>query len=366
MNQEEVESFLEHHGIKGMQWGVRKERDRAGDRQARREKKAQKFVAKSDLLKTKISDVDTAYFNTASNQYFKRQRLIDSRKSLVRKNERAQANAEAKRQGKLSSGQKKAIAATVVVGVLATSMTLRNLHDTGELNRLTMKGKAFIEGKSGPTWKRDLELSRRDMSSDDILQKVVHDINPDFGKPGTVNNCRRATFAYEMRRRGLDVQATKTASGSGQTFIGLHNAIGFGRKDIAKLDVQTKVKLAENVQLPINTPAGSALRRYGNVGQKSILMKDGPKSIFDSLAKEPDRSRGELGVLWHVGGGHSMAYEVIDNKPVIFDTQSGKRFSDAGELAKAFGPSIKEAGYTRLDNVPLNENFIMRWVKNAD
>lgn len=363
------EVYLEHFGIKGMKWGVRKGKDTAADKQAKREKKAQKFVAKSDLLKTKIKDIDTEYFNTTNRQFYRRQRLVDTRNKLVRQKDRAESNAEAKRKGKLSSTQKKVIVGATLVAVFATAVTVRNLHDTGELNRLSMKGKAWLDGKSGPTWKKNLDLGKEDMNADEIMDKVVRHVNPNYGKPGTVNNCRRATFAYEMRRRGFDVQATKTASGSGQTFAGMSNAIGFGRKDILKVDKQTARKIATGVELPINSPAGSAWRNYGNVGQKkipSLSVKDRPKAIFDALAKEPNRSRGELGVLWDVGGGHSLAYEIIDNKPVIFDTQSGKKFSVAKDLASSYSASIKEAGYTRLDDVPLNENFIMRWVKNAD
>jgi hypothetical protein len=90
----------------------------------------------------------------------------------------------------------------------------------------------------------------------------------------------------------------------------------------------------------------------------------GPKSIFDTLAKEPNGSRGELGVMWNMGGGHSMAYEIVKGKPVIFDGQTGKIF-DAAEKFMDGMPSIKNAGFTRLDNVDLNVDYLMRWMTNA-
>ena len=37
-----------------------------------------------------------------------------------------------------------------------------------------------------------------------------------------------------------------------------------------------------------------------------------------------------------MGGGHSVAYEIVRGKPVIFDTQSGKKFKTAADWNKAF------------------------------
>ncbi len=47
-------------------------------------------------------------------------------------------------------------------------------------------------------------------------------------------NCRRCTFAYEMRRRGYDVAATRTTNGRGQTAVGVYNALNT-EGDIAKV-----------------------------------------------------------------------------------------------------------------------------------
>jgi hypothetical protein len=89
----------------------------------------------------------------------------------------------------------------------------------------------------------------------------------------------------------------------------------------------------------------------------------GSKSIFDTLAKEPNGSRGELGVMWNMGGGHSMAYEVVKGTPVIFDGQTGKIYKTPLEFMDM--PAVKNAGFTRLDNVDLNVDYLMRWMTNA-
>ncbi len=89
--------------------------------------------------------------------------------------------------------------------------------------------------------------------------------------------------------------------------------------------------------------------------------------IFRALRDEPNGARGELGVQWDVGGAHSMAWEVVKGRPVVFDAQSGKKLSDSKEFLEAVSKAggIKTAGYTRLDNVPMNEDFLMRWLKDA-
>lgn len=363
MTEEEVTAFLAHYGVKGMRWGHRK-KEVSAEKQAAREKRAAKFDLKAENAKTKISEIDAKL--SKEGFLFGRRGLKKQKKDLQKIHDQAIKNAEAKRQGKLSSTQKKVIAGAAIAGVIVAGVAVHRQYDSGELNRKMMRGRAFLEGKHGVTWARNPDLSKRDMDVDEIMSKVVKNINPDFGKPGTTNNCRRATFAYEMRRRGMDVQATKTSSGSGQTFIGLSNAIGFGRKDIDKIDPGTKLK--DLAEMPINSSVGAAFKTYGSTGRNTIhagSTKTAPDSIFRALSNQPNRSRGELGVLWEIGGGHSMAYEIVNNKPVIFDTQSGKRFLNPKDLLDSFGENIQSAGFTRLDDVMLNENFIMRWVKNA-
>jgi len=210
------------------------------------------------------------------------------------------------------------------------------------------------------------------------MSSVVSKINPDYGGFGTKQNCRRCTFAYEMRRRGYDVAATKTTDAHGQTLIGLDNAIGPSRKpDRTTGKVATLAKSGVAVLQQKRTGKESTITTLldnNGLGKKAIKDDDGfgidPKRIFSALAKEPERSRGELTVNWGMGGGHSVAYEIIKGKPVIFDTQSGKKFTSPEQLAKAYKldglfANIADAGFTRLDDVPLNENFLMRWLKNA-
>jgi len=86
---------------------------------------------------------------------------------------------------------------------------------------------------------------------------------------------------------------------------------------------------------------------------------------MDTLAKQPDRSRGDLQMSWGpMMGGHSVAYEVVNKKQVIFDTQSGKTYSTPSEL-NALTQRAQGLSFNRLDNKNLNEIGLTAWMKDA-
>jgi hypothetical protein len=111
-----------------------------------------------------------------------------------------------------------------------------------------------------------------------------------------------------------------------------------------------------------NSPADKILQIAESHGSANKI--DAPENIFSVLSKQPERSRGELGVFWSGGGGHSMAYEIINGQPHIFDGQTGEHYSSMAEVAEKL-PEIGAAGFTRLDNVNLDTSFVQRWVKNV-
>ena len=71
-------------------------------------------------------------------------------------------------------------------------------------------------------------------------------------------------------------------------------------------------------------------------------------------------------MVWQAGGGHSIAYEIVKGKPVLFDTQSGKKFKTPDEAANFYKINMTKIGFTRLDNKPIDEAWVERWVKSND
>jgi hypothetical protein len=199
--------------------------------------------------------------------------------------------------------------------------------------------------KSGDAeFNKDPKLKQK-MSVSQLNTNVVKHINPNYGEPGTKMNCRRCTMAYEMRRRGYDVKATESKYASGQTIKGLRTANNI-EKSKKYESIWGEKLLGDQTTFATATPIRKA------------------DAVFAGLSKNPNGSRGELGVGWLMGGGHSMAWEVVNNKPVIFDTQNSKTYTSPKEFSE-FTPTMYVAAQTRLDNTSINDEFIRRWVTNV-
>ncbi|QJD49593.1 acetyltransferase [Gordonia phage Secretariat] len=269
-----VDAFLAHHGVKGMKWGVRKDRATAS---------------------STVGVVDPA--------------------------------------------------SAVAIGVMATVYGARgidNAFQSGRVRSSVTRGKKFMTLNS-EYWDKRPDFANKKYSAEEIFDKVIPGINPDYPGAGATMNCRRATLAYEMRRRGFDVEATKARAGRGQDVEGMTKASGFKGRE--------------------RRQANANFHLSG--GGENYIGPGGAKAIFATLDKQPERSRGELILNWRApqpgipGGAHSVAYEVINGKAHVFDTQSGAKYVDGSPVFM----NTETASFTRLDNKDLNKKYLTRWMK---
>lgn len=228
---------------------------------------------------------------------------------------------------------------------IGAAFTAYHFVDSGKIHQFRTKNTPY---------KTNTALARKDMSVDSLRKTVVKPINPEFGKYGTKMNCRRCTLAYEMRRRGYDVRATRTSMATGQTTVGLIKAI-----------TPKGASIAARHQAAIKQDKWGVTK----IGDKDFHKKSVQEKsdvIFEKLSSTPHGARGELAMGWTFGGGHSVAWENVKGSPVVFDTQSGKTYATANSLARApFSKHMHEAAMTRLDNVKINDQFLKRWVTNV-
>ena len=145
-------------------------------------------------------------------------------------------------------------------------------------------------------------------------------VNPMYGDTtaSSNNNCCLCTIAYDLRRRGFDVIARQRAP------IDL-------LYDISSEDVLWMYPKAKEVKT-------GSLRRF-----------------VEALREEPDGSRGAAFASWaDAGGGHVVAYEIEHGKPVLYDAQSGTRYTNVESLFD----KVINTSFIRLDDNEPNYNFV--------
>ena len=152
------------------------------------------------------------------------------------------------------------------------------------------------------------EQSKQVLDSGKISKKTVGDAY------AYDMNCMNCTTAYELRRRGYDVEA------------------GAWRQS--------------------NTQYASLENWYEGVKIKEVKNTD---NLVEAIKSDnPPGSRGNLMVQWAGGGGHSMAYEVDSKGSVhILDPQTNS-VVDEDKLPEL----IQSAKYARTDNLELKKGVL--------
>lgn len=159
---------------------------------------------------------------------------------------------------------------------------------------------------------------------------------------GRGTNCLYCTTAYEMRRRGYDVQAQQDWVGG---IRGDMPAIMFeGAKTEEIYDI-------------------SNLRMNDMARVEQTAM--GANAMIDAMVAQGDGARGYVEVQWAGGqGGHSMAYEVKDGQALLIDCQTGEVMTDETIWSERLYYA-DVCRITRVDNCEVNKALVDRYIEDA-
>lgn len=183
----------------------------------------------------------------------------------------------------------------------------------------------------------------------------------------TSRNCANCSAAYELRRRGYDVEAVDNGGEAdynghilraydyfeNATTIGI---FGDGSTTTYNEEFMTKY-------------AGSGVTRKeirDNIDNYNLWAED-QNYTADTLEKgildnNPPGSRGMIDVVWNGGGGHSIVYEVdLSGNVIIRDSQTYDEYS-LDELAH----NVSQVQITRTDNLELKEEILSAVRPNTD
>ena len=171
-------------------------------------------------------------------------------------------------------------------------------------------------GVSRETEELSRELGCNAISRDTTISEVLKEVNPHFQGDPTTDlysvNCQRAVYAYEARRRGLDVVAKPAL-------------------DLDVLKDPVALKYLNVMQLQTYNTCSSA---------------DG---VLQRITDMPDGGRAVIRVEWgkRKNDGHAFIAEKINGKMMLIDPQTGKDASNYLDSAKKDGYFI----FSRIDNL---------------
>ena len=170
------------------------------------------------------------------------------------------------------------------------------------------------------------ELNRKQVAM--TLDADMAACNPKYSKGGVYkNNCISCALAYDLRRRGYDVEA-------------------------APIDTTSAINGSLPVQLGFYK--GEKLATFDVPSDNNVAMKQ----FSDRILKYGDGSRGLLRIRWKNGNGHAAIWEVSGDTVVIRDPQNNTivNLLDYVRRAKTFY-------YFRTDNLELT-NKVTEFVRN--
>lgn len=241
--------------------------------------------------------------------------------------------------------------------------------------------------------KDSTDLSIRDIEED--VKNINDDPSTRFRRDGREINCAWCTMTYDLRRRGIDVQAKQ---GYGLTDEDIARAYCpyadelfeeyYEDSDIDKKYPHYKLKNFDDLDSKgqahynefVDNFNSQMNLAYNHTENPQYMDQNDAESLYNSLVSQGEGARGMIhlrymdygsdGTPYDVGG-HAMAYEVIDGRAIIIDGQTGEVYDpkDVEDAYKQYKKSPLEYSYKvhtiRFDQLTPNGDVMDQYVEPA-
>lgn len=185
----------------------------------------------------------------------------------------------------------------------------------------------------------------------------MEDTNPDYGKGDKWSyNCSYCTMAYELRRRGYDVEAKGAYKEDGSW------TSGTTIDDIANVYKNADVKQAKDLLDLTPDPSKVGITSEGRVSIHDSNMSNSEitRIVETDMLQHGEGARGMFGVQWgFFGTAHAMVWEVENGSVVIKDPQT-----NTSNTLEHYMKQINDFTYFRTDNLEITEK-VTDYVQNA-
>ena len=182
-----------------------------------------------------------------------------------------------------------------------------------------------------------------------------------FGDDEYAMNCVSCSIAYEMRRRGYDVESVPSKEARGRLATEYENAFhNTERGTLYNMDINSEYNKYSSRNQTTEDYYRYAISRNDAPGTEDSWID----RSLDTLRKQGEGASGILSIrMWQGGGGHALHYTIKNGDVVITDAQINERYTDpvAYLSNKAFS-----ATYFRLDNATINPEGITNFVRNRN